>query len=228
MEEALLYIEGMHCEGCARKLSSVLERITGVQRAIVSFADGNARVAYDAQIINDARLREALEKQGCRVLGEQADTAGRPPAPGRVASETSPRRPRGSKAGLWALPALIVSLLPSATCPLCLAGYTALLSSVGLGFLISSAYLLPLTLVFLVIALTGLAAQAFQRRSWGAFGLGFIGSVLILAGKFLAASDVAVYAGVGLLLAASDWKVAPRLAHLVARSMRTRAGAVES
>ena len=42
------------------------------------------------------------------------------------------------------LPGVGVSLLPKLTCPMCWPAYAGLLSAVGLGFLISSQYLLGL------------------------------------------------------------------------------------
>lgn len=60
-----------------------------------------------------------------------------------------------------ALPGIGVSLLPKLVCPLCWPAYAGLLSSIGLGFLISAAYLLPFTAAFLALAL---AAMAFGRK----------------------------------------------------------------
>lgn len=48
------------------------------------------------------------------------------------------------KHGLLSLPGVTVSLLPKLMCPACWPAYAGLLSSLGLGFLISARYLLPL------------------------------------------------------------------------------------
>ena len=77
------------------------------------------------------------------------------------------------KQGLLALPGVGVSLLPKLACPLCLPAYAGLLSSVGLGFLISAAYLLPLTAGFLVLALAAMAFRASNRHGYSPFLLGF-------------------------------------------------------
>jgi mercuric ion transport protein len=53
------------------------------------------------------------------------------------------------KFGLLAIPGVLASLLPALACPLCWPAYAALLSALGLGFLTSSTYLLPLTGVLL-------------------------------------------------------------------------------
>jgi hypothetical protein len=57
------------------------------------------------------------------------------------------------KQGLLALPSVAFSMLPKLACPACWPAYAGLLTSVGLGFLISTVYLLPLTIAFLVLAL---------------------------------------------------------------------------
>ena len=59
-----------------------------------------------------------------------------------------------TKGGGWRtsaamLPAIGLSLLPKVACPTCWPAYAGFLSSVGLGFLIDTSYLLPLTGVFL-------------------------------------------------------------------------------
>ncbi len=109
-----------------------------------------------------------------------------------------------SKAGLLAIPGIVVAMLPTLTCPLCWPAYAALLSSLGLGFLGSATYLLPLTGVFLAVAIVGLALQS-KRHGYGPLLLGIVSAVPILAGKFALDSNLMTYAGVGLLAAASVW-----------------------
>jgi len=71
------------------------------------------------------------------------------------------------KQGLLSLPGIGLSALPKLACPACWPAYAGLLSSLGLGFLISTAYLLPLTAVFLALAP---AALAFRAKSRGGLG----------------------------------------------------------
>jgi len=56
------------------------------------------------------------------------------------------------KQSFMTIPGVGVSLLPKLACPFCWPAYAGLLSSVGLGFLISAKYLLPITAAFLVLA----------------------------------------------------------------------------
>ncbi len=71
MKTAILKIEGMHCDGCATTIKTVLEREPGVQMAAVSFAEGQARVLYDPQATAEERLVATIEKPGFRVVGRQ-------------------------------------------------------------------------------------------------------------------------------------------------------------
>ncbi len=112
--------------------------------------------------------------------------------------------------GLFTLPGIGVSLLPKFACPLCWPAYAGLITSIGLGFLLSSAYLLPLTAGFLVIAVTTLGFRARLRRGYGAFLLGLTASVVVLIAKFILESNRAMYAGIGLLIVASLWNTWPR------------------
>lgn len=114
------------------------------------------------------------------------------------------------KQGILALPGVGVAMLPKLACPLCWPAYAGLLSSLGLSFLISTAYLLPLTVVFLILALAALAFRAKKRRGYGPFLLGFIAAAAVLLGKFLWESNPMSYGAVGILVVASLRNAWPR------------------
>lgn len=116
----------------------------------------------------------------------------------------------GWRSSLAMLPGIGASLLPAGVCPACWPAYAGLLGSLGLGFLLETAYLLPLTGLFLVIAVAALAHRARARRGYGPFLLGLGASAVVLLGKFLSGSDAAMYGGVVLLVAASTWNAWPR------------------
>src|SRR5258708_12119466 len=59
---------------------------------------------------------------------------------------------QSKRLGLLTIPGAAISLLPILACLLCWPAYAALLSSLGLGFLGNSAYLLPLTGALLALA----------------------------------------------------------------------------
>jgi len=111
---------------------------------------------------------------------------------------------------LVVLPGIGASLLPVGVCPACWPAYAGLLSSLGFGFLLKTAYLLPLTALFLVITATALAYKARTRRGLRPFVLGLAASAVILVGKFVFESDTALYGGIAMLIAASLWNAWPR------------------
>ena len=118
------------------------------------------------------------------------------------------------------IPGVGVSLLPKLACPLCWPAYAGLLGSLGLGFLISAKYLLPLTGVFLGLAVGALAFRAKHRHGYGPLLLGVVSAVGVLIGKFAWESNPTIYATVGLLVIASVWNAWP---HRIAASPACRA-----
>ncbi|TAL93957.1 MAG: heavy-metal-associated domain-containing protein [Rhodanobacter sp.] len=64
MKTSVFKISGMHCEGCAQIVRSVVERQDGVQTSTVSYADGTARVLFDPARIEPGRLLAVIEKAG--------------------------------------------------------------------------------------------------------------------------------------------------------------------
>jgi len=114
------------------------------------------------------------------------------------------------KQGLVALPSIGVSILPKLACPACWPAYAGLLTSVGLGFLISVAYLFPLTAGFLVLALGAMAFKGRVRHGYGPFALGIVAAGGVLIGKFAWESNPITYGAVGLLVISSLWNTWPR------------------
>src|SRR5258708_40092010 len=97
---------------------------------------------------------------------------------------------------LLAMPGIGVALLPKLFCPLCWPLYAAVVSSVGLGFLIGTTYLLPITGSFLVITLAVLGFRARQRHGYGPLVVGVLASAAVLIGKFYFESKPLMYGGV--------------------------------
>jgi mercuric ion transport protein len=113
------------------------------------------------------------------------------------------------KQGLLALPSVGFSMLPKLACPACWPAYAGLLSSVGLGFLVSTAYLLPLTAAFLFLAVAALLFRANKRRRYGPFVLGLVAGSAVLLGKFTWESKLTMYGALALLVIASLWNAWP-------------------
>ena len=110
------------------------------------------------------------------------------------------------------VPGIVAALLPSLTCPLCWPAYAGVLSSLGVGFVGTTAYLLPLTATFLAIAVGALTFGARRHGRHGPLALGLVGSEIVLLGKFVLDATAATLGGVGMLVAASVWNVWPRRA----------------
>jgi len=106
------------------------------------------------------------------------------------------------------LPAVGAAMLPKLTCPACWPAYAALLSALGVGFIDYTPYLLPLTMVFLVVTLAILAWR--PRRGYAPLALGLLAAAIMLTGSFVIDSDTATYAGVALLVGASTWNAWPK------------------
>jgi mercuric ion transport protein len=111
-----------------------------------------------------------------------------------------------------ALPGIGVSLLPKLMCPACWPAYAGIVSALGLGFLISTKYLLPLTVVFLALTALALGYRAARRHGYGPLSMGLVAATVILTGKFYFDAEQPAYAGVGLLVVASVWNSWPRRA----------------
>ena len=117
------------------------------------------------------------------------------------------------KESALAVPGVGVSMLPKAIGPVCSPAYAAVLSSIGLGFLVSTTYLLPVTVAFLAVAVGTLAFRAASRRGLLPFWVGVVAGGSVVTGKFWLDAASITYAGVGLLVVASVWNVVPRRAN---------------
>ena len=87
---------------------------------------------------------------------------------------------RGNAPRIAILSAIGLALLPKLTCPACWPAYAGLLSSFGIGFFNYTSYLLPITFVFLIVAVAALIYRAKARRGYGPFVLGLLASIAIL------------------------------------------------
>lgn len=72
METVVFDIEGMHCDGCARIIQTLLEKEQGVQVSTVSANGGQARVMFNPSAVPTGRLVEIIQRAGYRVTGESA------------------------------------------------------------------------------------------------------------------------------------------------------------
>ena len=155
----------------------------------------------------------------CRIYKSPSGDPSHAPSVDTIVQALTPAPPRiqsllrTSRGILPTVPASILSFLPVGLCPACWPAYAGLLGSVGLGFLLQLRYLVPLTVVFLALAVAGLGYRARTRRGYGPLFLGTAAAVLVVAGKFFLTSDPIVYVGIGFLLGASLWNAWPKHSH---------------
>jgi hypothetical protein len=150
----------------------------------------------------------------CRVYPDQGRILGAPSvaqiAESLRSGASQPAVSRSPWRGFAVLPGIGSALLPKVACPACWPAYAGFLSSLGLGFLMKEAWLLPLTAVFLTLAVSVLAYRARRRRGFGPFALGIAAALVVLVGKFRFERDDMMFVGIGLLIAASLWNSWPR------------------
>jgi hypothetical protein len=72
-----------------------------------------------------------------------------------------------------------------------------------------TAYLLPLTVLSLVLAVAALGYGANRRRGYAPFVLGVVAAVALAVGKFVVDSNAVVYGGIAALIGASLWNAWP-------------------
>lgn len=205
---------------------------------LLAFARAGVRPKWSEHRIGDPEAPEHTRGYGSpSILVDGRDVAGLPPsaegscriyesAAGRIHAPTaeqiagaltSPQSPMRSAGASWRsnlamLPGIGFAFLPKIACPACWPAYAGVLTSLGLGFLLDVRWLFPLTAAFLLIAVVALGFRAQRRRGFGPFFVGLGAAAIVLAGKFGFENDLAMYAGLGLLVAASIWNTWPRRA----------------
>lgn len=108
---------------------------------------------------------------------------------------------------LASLPGALLALLPSVSCPACLAAYTGLLSSVGLGSLHEERVLAPLIVLFLACSVASVGFSSRGDRHRGPFMGTVAAAAAGVLGRFVVNIPVMVYLGALALVGASLWNL---------------------
>lgn len=173
---------------------------------------GSPTILVNGRDVTGAAPADSAEV--CRLYTDQTGRRGGIPSLGSIVAALAeaqgahePIRPW--RRNLALLPGFGFALLPKLACPACWPAYAGILGSLGLGFLIGTRWLLPLTAVFLAVAVGALAYRARERRGLRPFALGIAAAGLVLAGKFAFDSEPAMYGGLALLVTASIWNTWP-------------------
>ena len=64
MDNTVIKVGGMSCQGCVKNITGVLSALDGVSSAEVSLEAAEARVAFDQQAVSRAALIAAIEDAG--------------------------------------------------------------------------------------------------------------------------------------------------------------------
>lgn len=64
MENTVIKVGGMSCQGCVKNITGVLSALPGVASAEVSLESAEAKVAFDAQAVSREALLAAIEDAG--------------------------------------------------------------------------------------------------------------------------------------------------------------------
>lgn len=68
MKKIVLGIEGMHCEGCVKRLTNVLSELDGVSNVKVSLENKNAEVEYDENKLELDDLKQGVSDAGFEAI----------------------------------------------------------------------------------------------------------------------------------------------------------------
>jgi hypothetical protein len=115
--------------------------------------------------------------------------------------------PAGWMQGLLAVPAAALPLLPSFTCPMCIAAYAGVLSAAGFGFVLQETILNPLIVAFLVLQVVVVGWTTRSHRNPTPLVATLIGAVSVVAGRLVWDMPAALYLGIALLVGASIWNL---------------------
>ena len=67
MDQAVLRVEGMMCNGCKGKVERALRGLAGVSSCEVDLEAGKAAVVYDPAAVTAAAMKTAVEEKGFAV-----------------------------------------------------------------------------------------------------------------------------------------------------------------
>lgn len=164
--------------------------------------DGPSCRVYD----DDGRLAGA---PGVETIAMKLTLARSVPEDPLSADADNGKRARPVGALVAGLPGVVLALLPKGLCPACWPAYAAVLSALGLGFLMQDRYLLPLTLGFLALTTAVLSFRARQRHGFTPAIVAFLAGGLFLSSKFVFEVPALSYVGLGAFMLAVIWNAWP-------------------
>lgn len=110
------------------------------------------------------------------------------------------------KKGVFSSIGAFGSSLAIVLCPICIPAIGAFLSAIGLGFMVQEKVLEPILIVFLVIALLGLAWSSWKgHKKLGPLLLGLVMAVIMYIGRYVYFVPLLMYGSIPGMLAATVW-----------------------
>ena len=68
MQEIVIGVGGMSCQGCVKNVTGVLQALPGVERVEVSLEAARATVVIDPAKVGEAQFKDAIEGAGFDVI----------------------------------------------------------------------------------------------------------------------------------------------------------------
>ena len=68
MQQIVIRIGGMSCQGCVKNVTGVLLALPGVDRVDVSLEAGQASITFEPENANVSQFKQAIEDAGFDVL----------------------------------------------------------------------------------------------------------------------------------------------------------------
>lgn len=195
----------LHCEGCERRVERTLKTLEGVGQVRASAESQQIEVLFDTAALDANFVAERIGKAGYEIKISNDPPWNAEPTKQRRAAQ--PSKNTGWLRSLALVPGAVLPLLPSATCPLCLAAYGGILSALGLGFLVNKRVLDPLIVAFLALGILSMGFSMRSHRHSSPLLLAIAGSAAVVAGRLVWNAPAALYVGVGLFAGASIWNL---------------------
>ena len=199
METTKLRVVGIRCDSCSGKIERALGSLPGIRNVQTDVARGTVRLTAEPGHVDRGGIATALKQLGYDVVTDDevldADALRAKP------------RARTWWRSLAVMPAAVLSLLPSATCPACVAAYAGVLSAFGLGFLFDAQTIGPIIGAFLVTGILSVATSIRIHRRRGPLVASLVGATGIVAGRLAWSVPPLTYAGAAILIGASLWNL---------------------
>ena len=68
MQEIVIGVGGMSCQGCVKNVTGVLQALPGVERVEVSLEAARATVVFDTAKVGEAQFKDEIEGAGFDVI----------------------------------------------------------------------------------------------------------------------------------------------------------------